>query len=95
MNDWEVIFRDAVSGLAGVTVYDTKRNDALGRYVIGKVMKLASGRNRVTQSYSCQRPAALRRAVKFLNQRAAMAGRQYVPGDGVNTLAYKPVGGAS
>jgi hypothetical protein len=90
--NWKVVFRDAVTGLAGVTVYDKGQSDCLGRYVIAKVMRMSNGRNRTTQSYCCQRPAALRRANKFLCVRAALAGCEYVPGDGERTWMFKPVG---
>lgn len=89
--NWTVIFRDAVSGLAGVTVYDKGRSDVLGRYVVAKVMKMANGRNRCTQSYRFQRPAALRMASRFLKERAEKFGREYVVGDGAGTLGFKPV----
>lgn len=96
MSDWKVIFRDAVSGVAGVTVYDKGRADILGRYVVAKVMKFDRAWKPVyrhTQSYFVQRPAAVRRAKKFLQERAAKVGREYVSGDGAKTLGFAPLCG--
>lgn len=92
--NWEILFKDAVAGVAGVIVYDTATGDggALGRYIVAKSMKLANGRFLTRQTYYKQRPAALRYAEKFLNDRAKKAGVQYVPGDGARTLLYSPVG---
>lgn len=98
VSDWNVIFRDAVAGVAGVAVYDKGHNDILGRYVIAKHMKCGN-QNRMTQSNRSQRPAALRLAVKWLESRAVKAGTSYTPGDGARTMLYRPVpgqeGGAS
>lgn len=91
MSDWNVIFRDAVPGVAGVVVYDKGKIDLLGRYVIAKSMKDKRGRFHATQSDNCQRPAAVRKAQKFLRKRAALAGAEYVPGGGKQTLAFAPV----
>lgn len=95
--NWTVIFRDAVPACAGVTVYDKGYRDVLGRFVVAKVMKLANGKSRVTQTYYFQRQPALNYAVQFLKQRAAKFNREYVPGDGAKTMAYPPVpaGGVS
>lgn len=90
LNQWTVIFRDAVPSVAGVTVYDKGHTDILGRYVIAKVMKV-NARTLTKQSYRSQRPAALRYAKKFLTERAAKAGVAYTPGDGAGTMAFKPV----
>jgi hypothetical protein len=89
--NWTTIFRDAVSGVAGVTVYDKGKTDVLGRYVVAKTMKLPSGKTRTTQCDYSQRPAALRYAVEFLQERAAKFSRQYVPGDGAATWGFKPL----
>lgn len=88
---FEPIFRDAVSGVAGVTVYDKGANDILGRYCVAKSMKLPNGKVRTTQKNYIQRPAALNYARKFLRSRASMVGKTYEPGDGKNTLAYCPL----
>lgn len=88
---FEPIFRDAVSGVAGVVVYDKGQNDILGRYCIAKSMTDKRGYFRTTQTNACQRPAAIRRAVKWLNKRAAMAGTTYTPGDGAKTWEFKPL----
>jgi hypothetical protein len=90
---FEPIFRDAVSGVAGVVIYDKGHNDNLGRYVIAKNMKLPDGQFRHTQTNRCQKPAALRYAKNFLTERAEKVGREYVPGDGANTIAFKPLPG--
>lgn len=89
--NWTAIFRDAVPGIAGVTVYDKGHTDILGRYCIAKTMKLANGQTRTTQTNTIQRPAALRRARSFLAARAAMAGLEYAPGSGAETFGYKPI----
>lgn len=89
--EWNTVFRDAVPGVAGVVVYDKGRVDVLGRYVIAKSMKTAAGHFRTHQSDRCQRPAAVRFAVKWLKARAAKAGTEYVPGGGAKTLAFAPV----
>ncbi len=88
---FEPIWRDAVSGVAGVTVYDKGHNDILGRYCIAKTMRLPNGKIRTTQTNRCQRPAAIRLAKKFLTGRAEKVGKEYVPGDGANTMGYKPM----
>ena len=95
--NWEIIFKDAVPSVAGVVVYDHGSNGGLGRYTVAKTMKVPSGHTRMTQSYYSQRPAALRYARKFLDERAAKAGTKYVPGDGAKTLLFSPVtvGGVS
>lgn len=93
MSGWKVIFRDAVSGVAGVTVYDKGHGDILGRYVVAKTMKVSSGPNRIKQTDYRQAPAAVNYAKKFLRDRAKKFGVEYVPGDGVNTLAFHPVFG--
>jgi hypothetical protein len=90
--NWEIVFKDAVAGVAGVIVYDKGSQDSLGRYIIAKTMRLASGHTLTKQSYRRQRPAAVRYAEKFLNQRAAKAGTEYKPGDGARTMLYAPVG---
>lgn len=92
MSEWIVVFRDAVPGVAGVTVYDKGHVDSLGRYCIAKAMKLANGRFLTKQTNRCQRPAAVRFAKKFLTARAAKAGVVYKPGAGVGTIAFNPVG---
>ena len=95
---FEPIFRDAVSGVAGVVIYDKGEQGILGRYCIAKSMKDKRGHFRTTQADCCQRPAAIRRAVKWLKKRAAMAGTTYTPGDGAKTIAFKPLevkGGAA
>jgi hypothetical protein len=103
MNDWVTIFRDAVPGIAGVTVYDKTRQDILGRYCVAKIMKvpnadpglaaegISSGPARQTQKNFTQRPAALRYARKFLQERAAKFGREYVTGGGAQTFGFKPI----
>ena len=88
---WTTIFRDAVNAVAGVTVYDKGQTNILGRYVVAKMMRLANGQTRWTQTNYSQKPAALAYAKKFLQERASKAGKQYQPGDGVNTLGFKPV----
>lgn len=87
---WDVIFRDAVSGVAGVVVYDKGRTDGLGRYVVAKSMK-TNGKYFQTQSYYSQRPPAITYPRSFLRERAAKAGKEYTPGDGKNTILYEPV----
>jgi hypothetical protein len=89
--NWKRIFRDAVSGVAGVVVYDKGAADALGRYVVAKSMKLA-GSYRDSSKYFFRREAAIRCAKKFLEHRAKKAGTKYTPGDGANTIAFKPEG---
>lgn len=88
--NWTTIFQDAVPSVAGVRVYDKGSRDSLGRYIIAKSMELANGQFRVSQSYTVQRGAALRKAKKFLALRAKKAGLLYVIGDGARTLGYGP-----
>jgi hypothetical protein len=88
---WVTIFRDAVVSVAGVTVYDKVSADSLGRYIVAKIMKLPNGRTLTRQSYYRQRPAALRYARKFLEERAAKAGLTWSPGDGARTMAFHPI----
>lgn len=92
---FEPIWRDAVCGLAGVTIYDKGANDILGRYCVAKTMRVASGRVLTKQKNYVQRPSAIRYAKRFLSERARKVGRAYVPGDGVNTWAYKPLEGGA
>ncbi len=88
---FEPIWRDAVTGVAGVTVYDKGHDDVLGRYMVAKTMKLPNGSYRKTDRDYHQRPAALAHARKFLEARAAKAGTVYKPGAGKETIGYKPV----
>lgn len=90
--NWDTIWRDAVPSIAGAIVYDTKTETILGgRYLVAKTMKLPSGTIRRSQKHYFQRPAAIHHATKFLEQRAAKAGTEYVSGDGAKTMLYKPI----
>lgn len=92
IGEWKKIFRDAVPAVAGVVVYDKGRSDCLGRYVVAKVMKIVGKEiSRTHQKYFYQKPAALRCAKKFLTVRAKKFGREYVPGEGAQTDAFKPL----
>lgn len=81
-----VIFRDAVPNVAGVVVFGLG-----GFFSVHKQMPSAGRTIRSVRRFSKQK-YAIRYAVGFLEGRAKIAGVNYVPGAGKDTMLFKPVG---
>lgn len=87
---WNLEFCDAVSGIAGVRVFD-RVEPGVVPYVLIKTMSLKRGGKVTTRSYFSDRDAALRAAKKFLADRSAMFGKEYKPSTGFGMWGYPPV----
>ena len=67
-----VIHDEIRQGVARVTIHDYGHACSLGRYQIQRIMRLASGRTKITYGYRHQKPAAIAYATKWLDQREAL-----------------------
>jgi hypothetical protein len=93
MSDWSVIWKDAVEGVAGAIVYEKSHEDSLGKYTVAKSMVDGRGRFLSRQKYYKRKGPAIDYAVRFLENRARMVGKKFIPGGGKNTLLFQPLPG--